>query len=173
MLSAELHPPSLGLSVFNKYSFLRWCLYWSAHAWIRFFVEFQREPLKLHTKYLAHTLKYTILIQCWNFKSSWIKEFIFVLKCHPHPTHHTATLESDHAQHILLSPRNSSPLILMEPVSGQFIVSWCPLVHHNAAVSWLFTNHPTSIIRLIPQKVNMKRLSPWYYNCRALGLSRR
>ena len=37
-----------------------------------FCVEFQREPLKFHTKYLSHTLKDAIFIQHWNFKSSWI-----------------------------------------------------------------------------------------------------
>ena len=37
-----------------------------------FWVEFQRVPLKFHTKYLTHTLKDTIFIQHWNFKSSWI-----------------------------------------------------------------------------------------------------
>ena len=37
-----------------------------------FCAEFQRVPLKFHTKYLALTLKGTILIQCWNSKSSWI-----------------------------------------------------------------------------------------------------
>ena len=35
-----------------------------------FCVEFQRYPLKLHTKYLTHTLKNKIFIQHWNFKSS-------------------------------------------------------------------------------------------------------
>ena len=35
-----------------------------------FCVEFQREPLKLHTKYLSHTLKNFIFIQNLNFKSS-------------------------------------------------------------------------------------------------------
>ena len=35
-----------------------------------FCVEFQRDPLKFHTKYLTHTLKDTIFIQHWNFKSS-------------------------------------------------------------------------------------------------------
>ena len=35
-----------------------------------FCVEFQRVPLKFHTKYLTHTLKDTIFIQHWNFKSS-------------------------------------------------------------------------------------------------------
>ena len=35
-----------------------------------FCVEFQRYPLKFHTKYLTHTLKDTIFIQHWNFKSS-------------------------------------------------------------------------------------------------------
>ena len=33
-----------------------------------FCVEFQRVPLKFHTKYLTHTLKDTIFIQRWNFK---------------------------------------------------------------------------------------------------------
>ena len=31
-------------------------------------VEFQRYPLKFHTKYLSHTLNVTIFIQSWNFK---------------------------------------------------------------------------------------------------------
>ena len=35
-----------------------------------FCVEFQRYPLKIHTKYLTHTLKNTTFIQHWNFKSS-------------------------------------------------------------------------------------------------------
>ena len=35
-----------------------------------FCVEFQRYPLKFHTKYLTHTLKDTVFIQHWNFKSS-------------------------------------------------------------------------------------------------------
>ena len=35
-----------------------------------FCVEFQRYPLKFHTKYLTYTLKDTIFIQHWNFKSS-------------------------------------------------------------------------------------------------------
>ena len=33
-------------------------------------VEFQRYPLKFHTKYLTHTLKDAIFIPCWKFKSS-------------------------------------------------------------------------------------------------------
>ena len=35
-----------------------------------FCVEFQRCPLKFHTKYLTHTLKDMIFILRWNFKSS-------------------------------------------------------------------------------------------------------
>ena len=35
-----------------------------------FCVEFQRYPLKFHTKYLTCTLKVTIFIQHWNSKSS-------------------------------------------------------------------------------------------------------
>ena len=35
-----------------------------------FCVEFQRYPLKFHTKYLTHTLKDMIFIQHWNFNSS-------------------------------------------------------------------------------------------------------
>ena len=35
-----------------------------------FCVEFQREPLKFHTKYLTQTLEATIFIQSLNFKSS-------------------------------------------------------------------------------------------------------
>ena len=35
-----------------------------------FCVEFQRYPLKFHTKYLTHTLKDMIFVQHWNFKGS-------------------------------------------------------------------------------------------------------
>ena len=35
-----------------------------------FCVEFQRYPLKFHTKYLTHTLKDMLFMQFWNFKSS-------------------------------------------------------------------------------------------------------
>ena len=34
-----------------------------------FCVEFQRVPLKFHTKYLTHTLKDVDLIHMWKFKS--------------------------------------------------------------------------------------------------------
>ena len=36
-----------------------------------FCVEFQRGPLKFHTKYLTHKLKDAIFRQRWHFKSSW------------------------------------------------------------------------------------------------------
>ena len=35
-----------------------------------FCVEFQSVPLNFHIKYLTHTLKDAIFIQCWNFKIS-------------------------------------------------------------------------------------------------------
>ena len=35
-----------------------------------FCVEFQRVPLKFHTKYLTHTLKDVDFIHMWKFKSS-------------------------------------------------------------------------------------------------------
>ena len=35
-----------------------------------FCVEFQRVPLKFHTKYLVHTLKDEYFIQIWRMKSS-------------------------------------------------------------------------------------------------------
>ena len=35
-----------------------------------FRVEFQRVPLKFHTKYLNHTLKDVEFIHIWQFKSS-------------------------------------------------------------------------------------------------------
>ena len=37
-----------------------------------FCVEFQRVPLKFHTKYLTHTLKDVDFIHIWKFKSSLI-----------------------------------------------------------------------------------------------------
>ena len=37
-----------------------------------FCAEFQRSPLKFHTKYLTHALKDVSFILRWKFKSSWI-----------------------------------------------------------------------------------------------------
>ena len=41
-----------------------------------FCVEFEREPLKIQTKYLTQTLKHTIFIQYWKFKSSHVYQLI-------------------------------------------------------------------------------------------------
>ena len=38
--------------------------------WYLFWVEFQRVPLKFHTKYLTHTLEDLDFIHKWEFKSS-------------------------------------------------------------------------------------------------------
>ena len=49
-----------------------------------FWVEFQWVPLKFHIKYLTHTLKDMIFIQCWKFKSSLRSTNLYVfLKCPP------------------------------------------------------------------------------------------
>ena len=48
-----------------------------------FCMEFQREPLKSHTKYLNHTLKGVILIQYWKFKSFQIYAPISVFEMPP------------------------------------------------------------------------------------------
>ena len=48
-------------------------------------VEFQRVPLKFHTKYLIHTLKDAIFTQHWNFKSFYIQELIKVFETPPWP----------------------------------------------------------------------------------------
>ena len=51
-----------------------------------FCVEFQMVPLKFHTKYLTHTLKDTIFIQCWQFKLSDLRAHTrFWTSPHPHP----------------------------------------------------------------------------------------
>ena len=51
-----------------------------------FCVEFQREPLKFHTKCLTHSLKETIFIQHWKFRSSQIYELVNVFEMPPWPT---------------------------------------------------------------------------------------
>ena len=38
-----------------------------------FCVEFQRVPLKFHTKYLTHTLKDVDFIHIWNLRALWFK----------------------------------------------------------------------------------------------------
>ena len=48
-----------------------------------FCVEFQREPLKFHTKYLTHTLKERIFIQYWKFRSFQIYKFVNVFETPP------------------------------------------------------------------------------------------
>ena len=52
-----------------------------------FCVEFQRYPLKFHTKYLTHTLKDVIFIKYWDFKSFQIYELICVFE--PTNTHNS------------------------------------------------------------------------------------
>ena len=42
-----------------------------------FCVEFQRVPLKSHTKYLTHAFKDTTFMKCWKFKSSQINKSTF------------------------------------------------------------------------------------------------
>ena len=49
----------------------------------KFCVEFQRVPLKFHTKYPTYTLKDTILIQCLKFKSSQIYELVCIFEMPP------------------------------------------------------------------------------------------
>ena len=48
-----------------------------------FCVEFQRVPLKFHTRYLTHTLKDTILTLCWKFKRSQIYELVCLFETPP------------------------------------------------------------------------------------------
>ena len=55
-----------------------------------FYVEFQREPLKFHTKYLTHTLKDMIFIWCWKFKSSQIYELVRVFEAPLDPSQQDA-----------------------------------------------------------------------------------
>ena len=43
-----------------------------------FCVEFQRAPLKFHTKYFTHTLKDMIFLQCWKFTSSQIYKLVCI-----------------------------------------------------------------------------------------------
>ena len=45
--------------------------------------ELQKEPLKFHTIYFTHTLKDTILIQCWKFSSCQIHELLKVIEMPP------------------------------------------------------------------------------------------
>ena len=62
-----------------KYSLLNKTLIFQYMGKI-FCAEFQRYPLKFRTKYLIHTLKDAIFIQCWIFKSSQIYELICVFE---------------------------------------------------------------------------------------------
>ena len=45
-----------------------------------FCVEFQRVPLKFHSKYFAHTLKETNFVRCWKFKISQKYELVRVFE---------------------------------------------------------------------------------------------
>ena len=48
-----------------------------------FRVEFQRETLKFHTKYLTHTLKDMIFVRSWILRALGIKSLYVFLKCPP------------------------------------------------------------------------------------------
>ena len=43
-----------------------------------FCVEFQRVPLKFHTKFFNHGLEDVIFIQSWNFKSAYIEDLVSI-----------------------------------------------------------------------------------------------
>ena len=54
-----------------------------------FCVEFQRYPLKFHTKYLTHTLKDMIFIQHWNYKPKMVWRPVFDFNASPSaPSHY-------------------------------------------------------------------------------------
>ena len=44
-----------------------------------FCVEFQKHPLKFHTKYLTHSLKFVYFVKKCKFESSKIYEFLKVV----------------------------------------------------------------------------------------------
>ena len=48
-----------------------------------FCVEFQRVPLKFHTKYLTQTLKDVLFIDMWKFASFYIYELLSVFEMLP------------------------------------------------------------------------------------------
>ena len=50
-----------------------------------FHTEFQREPLKFHTKFLTHILKEKIFIQYWQFRNSKIYEIVNVFETNDPP----------------------------------------------------------------------------------------
>ena len=50
-----------------------------------FCMEFQREPLKFHTKYLTHTWKEMIFIQYWRFRCSQIYKLVNFFETPPGP----------------------------------------------------------------------------------------
>ena len=52
-----------------------------------FCVEFQRVPLKFHTKYLTHTFRDVYLVFRWKFKSSLVQELIGVFETPPDPVY--------------------------------------------------------------------------------------
>ena len=78
----------------NTYEFINlWALKFSLLKHLHIFqcmgkifdVEFQSCPLKFHIKYLTHTLKDEIFIQCWKFVSSQIYALIHVFEMPPTP----------------------------------------------------------------------------------------
>ena len=48
-----------------------------------FWVEFQKLPLKFHTKYLAQTLKDIIVVQYWKFKSFQTYKLVCIFETPP------------------------------------------------------------------------------------------
>ena len=50
-----------------------------------FCVEFQKYPLKFHTKYLTHSLKFVCFVKKWKFENSKIYEFLKMFALTPIP----------------------------------------------------------------------------------------
>ena len=91
-------------------------------------VEFQRFPLKFHTKYLTHTLKEKIVIQYWNFRSFHDYELINVFEtphyvlscCTNHIIQRFDWIQSYKFLHIISSHNSDKVNKLFHAVGGQF-----------------------------------------------------
>ena len=103
-----------------------------------FCVEFQRASLKFHSKYLIHTLKDMIFIQCWNFKSFNIEELIGIFETPPGQSHSYIT---NHFYFLLILSQNSDfisygmHLHRIYILSSKFIVVTFAVLFRN----WLFS----------------------------------
>ena len=128
-----------------------------------FCVEFQREPLKFHTKYLTHTFKDVDFIHRWKFKSAYIWELIGVFEMPPRACIDSFTVSNKSMVWCKIDET------LMRNVTCQISLRHGPI--YKWCMSWssdLFV-HPWEcyfrVYQIIHAKITLQRLRKQLWQC--------